>query len=456
MSFPSFRAARWLATSAALILSGVAAAQPTQLRFGDITTNILNIDVLNATEFSGTIDWGPVDNLATGLLEVEPDIDNPAVLVVLSGNVPFELPQPFQPPDGNWSYFSVSPQLTPVGVIGRFSVELAAPLVHKVTEDAPWYTDGPVEFINHSIDQDFILKPTSDAGDRMKHLKIEGQPFSLAVASASFDDAFGFNVQIASVDYIHDDEIALSANDRGSNDGYFENAVAPFGTAIIDQNGLAVQLASNGSKSFLTGFPYSMVVGLAEFELTYVANQMAPGGTMSAGAVLLQYRTDSCSGSPDATKTENHGPVEFALGADGGLLGQVDNSGFDPKTYEFDAFTYGPLQADGTVYIPGFRIAGGATNPANYLLAGRVNSGVNNASFAVYGEQEYAQGDGHYAGYNLPRGVLTGTNFNLILACNNAPFTASDANKMYIRRGGVSGTLEASEASVANLPPLNL
>lgn len=456
MSIPLLRATRWLAASAALCLGGLATAQPTQLRFGDITTEITQIDVLNAAQFSGTINWGPLVGLETGLLDTTPDNDNPGILIVLGGSVPFTLPQPFDPPAGNWPYYSVSPQLTAGGVVGRFSVELAAPLVYKTAVSSPWYIDAPVEFLNASIDQNFVLKPYASADERMKELKIEGQPFTVKVASASFSDMLGFQVQIDSVDYIHADEIALSANDRGSNDLYFENAIAPLGTAFIDRNGLAVQLASNGSKSFLTGFPYFMLVGLAEYQISYVANQLMPNATMSAGAVLMQYRTDPCSGSPDATKTENHGPVNFAIGIDGGLLGQVDNSGFAPKTYEFDAFTYGPIQANGTVYIPGFRIAGGASNPANYLLAGRVNSGVSGASFAVYGETEYTQGDGHYAGYNLPRSVLTGTNFSLKLACNNAPFTASDANKVYIRRGGVSGTLEASEASVAALPPLNL
>jgi len=456
MSFCAFRVARWLAVSAILLVSGVVAAQPTQLRFGDITTDITNIAVLNAAQFSGTISWGPFPALNTGLLDAAPDGGNPAVLVVLGGSVPFVLPQPYEAPTGNWPYFSSNTALGPAGATGTYAVQLAAPLVYKEVDTSPWYSDDPMPLSMGSIDEDLVLKANAVVGNGLKRVKIEGQPFTVAIASATFNDATGFLLTVASVDYIHADEIALSSAARGSNDAYFANAVAPSNTAFIDKNGLAVQLESDGSETFVTGFPYFWLAGLAEFQLSYVANQMLANGSMTLQGLLTEFRQDACSGSPNDKQSVAYGPATLAIGQDGGLLGTVDNSGQSAKTYEFDAFSYGPLSADGTLYLPGFRIVGGTSTPAQYLLAGRVDSGVNAASLAVYGEEEYSIGDGHYAGYNLPRSELTGTNFSLVLACKNAPFTASDANKLYIRPGGVSGTMEASDASVAALPPLDL
>jgi len=429
-------------------------AQPTKLRFGDIVTDIVNIDFYAGTQFAGTVSWGPDTDIVTGPTVVSTTGD-PDILQVDSGSVSIDLPQPYKPPTGNWEYFSEAVTLGPLGVSGEFSVQLPEELIYKSFPTEPWYNDSPIDFPGTTIDQDLVLESNPILGDNMVRVKIEGQPFSLELGSVVFQDSVGFTLTVDSFDYIHDDEIAEGSDLRGANDGYLANGIEDDGFAVITPDGLNVEVESDGAQNFLVGFPHSMLIGLAEYSIAWVDSELQPGSQMTSGAVATEYNTDSCSGGA-AMETVFHGPATFDIGTDGALLGAVDNSGETANNYEFDAFSIGPIQADGTVYVPGFITLGEADSPQSYVLAGRVDVGLTDTSFATDGETEYSEGDGFYAGYNLSRSQLTGTDFSMILACNNAPFSMSDANKLYYRHGGFSGTLEASESSVSALPPLDL
>lgn len=447
-----FRLLLVAALAAMSLLAGRAFAQPGTIRYGDIDTTRVSTTSWNGTTFEGTISWGPFANLPTGPLALTVVGD---VGTVTAGMTPFVLEQPYAPPTGNWSYFSESARLDSMGARAVVRVSLPDGVVYRFnTPSDKMYHDFPVSLGFQFLDQELrIAGAPIIAPDPIAAIKIENEPFSFPLVFGFFSDADGWTFTPSQFRYTHNDEFADGGGPLPSNDGFLQSGSVLNDTIRVLPGGASFTIVSAASQTYLTAFPSGVVVGTLDYSLTYTNNRIS-SGTAGSGGFLTNYRKGSCSGVPE-NGLESYGPAIFAVGSDGALIGAVDNSGLDPKTYTFDAISVGPVAANGTMYLPGWRSTGSLSNPAAYLLAGRDSNSTAGSAVHYPGEEEYELGAGSYAGYNLSVSQLLGQPFSVVLACANAPFD-SLASKMYIRRGGLSGTLDANPDSVAALPPLNL
>lgn len=437
-----------LALAMALLAPVMAMAQPATIRYGDVVTTVQSIGSWNpgTGAFSGVVSWSPAGNLSTGPLTLAM---NGSEGTVTDGETSFELAQPYLPTGGNWAYESQEGHLTSNGAQAIAVVPMSPGLVYR-TAAGRFYMETPLNIGLVSLDQDGRILPTSVPA--ILRVKPEHDPFHFAVNSTTFSDEDGW-IFDADFEYSHSDEFSEIGEVLPSNDSYLHYASLGINPVTGTPSGASFSIGGNAA-TYLTGFPsgfafldFGFIMGWTDGEIS--------GGIVNTNGSFSIYLHGSCGDEPEPTNLEVYGQTTFAIGTDGALIGSANNGAMPAKTYNFDAFEIGPISANGTLYIPGWKSAHAIENPAGYLLAGRSSEETTQAALHYPGEEEYDDGLGSYAGYTISQGQMAQRPFSIILACANAPFT-SLASKVYHRYGGFSGTLDADDASIAALPPLML
>lgn len=447
----------WLLTCLLILLAprpGSSAPAYTTLRFGDVDTAIEPGFSFAGGTFNGEVSWGPLADLATGPVTAQ-DIGG-GVLNVTAGVVFFSLPQPYD--SGDWSYYSTGMMLSPSGAQGTLGIVPPAGVLHKTTAVQEFYSEGPINIGMRNVDQDLKVRDALNLGVLLRRIKVENEPFSLAFTGVTtFSDADGFEIAGPQLEHDFLDEFQASGpGQRPCNTGWLLNADVD-GTVEIAPTGVAFEAQDSAEETFVTAFPREAALGLVDWSFTYAQNRVS-AGSLDAATILVAHRTDACDDG-DPTQLLTLGPATFAIGQDWALLGAPDQTS-QTEDLVFDAYQVSDIDADGEFYVPGDKTAGvfgiDALLPHAYLLAGRTAIANNPNSYAMFGEDAYVMGDGSYAGWNLHKPDLTGTDFSMVLACENAPFSSSNSSKLYVRYAGISGSLDASNSSVASLPPLEL
>lgn len=433
---------------------GIGTATAATLRFGDIDTTVLSGSVDLDSKFTGTVSWGPLASIDVGDVFVD-DVGGD-VLLVKAGFVSVSFPQPYDPPTGNWSYYATGTTLSDLGARAVVDVVLPDGIQFKRQESDAFYREGKMDIGVRNLDQEArIAGPIVLAGVASR-IRVENEPFTLRLVGAfDFSDAGGFVLSGATLEYTFKDEYQVGPGARPSNTNWLADGQL---TSIpsLTMQGLSFTATDATAATFAVAFPDDAGVFNADWTLNYASSRVQ-SGSLNSTAVAFTYRGEVCGGA--AADSVILGATTFSIGQDWALLGTPDQNG-DTETIAFDAYTIPDIDADGQYYIPGGKTAGvfgiDQFRPESYLLSGRVDIGANPNSFATPTEDAYTRGDGAYAGWTLHKSDLAGQAFSMVLACENAPFDSSSFSKVYLRRGGVSGTLDASDDSVADLPPLNL
>ncbi len=429
----------------------------TILRFGTIETDIESGTAPGGT-FNGVISWGPISNLPVGPLSVSPL--NDTVLVVSAGNVGLTFPQPYQAPGSNWSFESSGVVLTPSGCLASVDVVLPDGLLYKEDDSDFFFSEGTYDLGQVFLGQNAGIRDEIPLPGVLDRIKVENEPFSINVLGvATFSDAVGFTLTSSIMEHDFLVEFNAAPGPRPTNSGWMMQAGMDT-HAIVTPTGLqfqAHQIAPNANYDM--AFPYGHELRDVDWTIDYSDNSISSATVEADGGVRVTYASDPCDAGA-AQRSFTTGPVTFELADDWALLGAPDASMASDIDLEFDAYEIGPIDADGVVYVPGVKTAGESDLenllPSTYLLAGRIAAGTHDLVFVTFPEQEYTEGFGNYAGLTFDQGELTGTDFSVLMACENAPFSASPGTKIYVRGGGVSGCLDASQASITNLPPLML
>lgn len=427
----------------------------TTLRYGSIDAQIVT-GSLNGNTFNGTINWAGATNANTGNLTVT-DIGSGVLRVDIGTTVLF-FPQPYTPVNGNWSYNSKAILLNNSGAKGELDLLLPEGIQYKKLESDDFYRENIYGLDLVDLDQfGRVFVPVNLAG-KLSRMRVENEPFNIQITGAcTYDDTNGFVLTSGSLRHDFSDEFDLDI--RPTNTGWLHFASLN-NVPSVTHTGMQFEAEQKGaSQDYTTAFPAEMILNDANWSLTYEDNAIEEA-QLTTVSVIQNYRSEPCSAGP-ATRAFTVGPTTFDVGADWALMGKP-NSALGPNlNLIFDAYEIGPTKRDGTVYVPGSKTAGEANLedllPSAYLLAGRINVvGDGDLVFATYPEQAYTEGLAQYAGWNLELEEMEGVPFSLQMACVNAPFSSSDSCKIYLRRGGVSGSLDASPSSVASLPPLQL
>ncbi|MCB2155320.1 hypothetical protein KQI84_10565 [bacterium] len=441
-------------------------AQPfTQLQFGEsdkaILADITSFDSYLGTTFKGSISWSDALENVPVTLEVTHSGVASDPGKVFSGSVPFDLPQPYKSPSGNWAWYTTKATLSSLGARADFELQLPEGVIVKRRLTDPLFREEKLPFGFGNFDQELrYLGIRNFAAEELDVLKLENDPFWLLTnGNAWFTDVDGLQIPLGANDvrYVFKDEFDKSPGTRPANGGWMYYATPVNNLAVVHPDGLQLLIEDYTAENHLPGFPQGVVAGTVSFEVSFLNSQLTTGTVTSAGG-LLSYGGEICT-DPNAVTPQFFGPSELEVGPDGAILGTIDNSAAAPMEFPFDAYEVGPLEEDASLYFPGWKTSGASLNalPTEYLLAGRTDSADDDAALVMSGEEEYAEGDGSYAGYTLGRTAMSGVSFSVDLACNSAPFTSSNGgSKIYVRKGGISGTLDASEAAVAALPPLML
>lgn len=446
---------------AALILMTMATLAPAQankIQYGDIIVDVNTIISFDGVALDATFNWGPLTAAPTGNINV--DLDGTGDIFIVRDDGSFTaitLPQPYDPPAGNWSYESANMRLDASGAHGNLAIELPAQIQWKEdASDSMWREDAlPVG--NEFIDQNLVLKfmPSISVID-IDAIRMENEPFWFEdPVLITFQDVTGLVFHFAAgqqVVYQHEAEFSSGPGPRPSNDAFFAIARPVDNRCSVYPDGMRCTLESDLALLMQSGWPMGLQFGAANFNIEYEGNQIKQG-TFGSLTTVLSYDGAPCGGGP--LGSENLGASSLAVGPDGALLGSPATPNAGTFEYAFDAYQVGPVppSVDGTIYLPGWCTS---LFPSNYVISGRKDITTSANSLVSPGEEDYTDGMGFYGGYNLSRTEMAGVDFALEIACANAPFVSSNASKLYIRRGGVSGTLDASATSVGNLPPLNL
>ncbi|MCB2156675.1 hypothetical protein KQI84_17500 [bacterium] len=433
-----------------------------RMLFGPIEVDITDVASYNRTtgEFSGTIAWGNIKDIPTGTIVISPVGAPDCEASVVSGTVPISLPQPYKPIAGDWEYFSSNVTLDSTGCEGDFQLPLPAGVWYKTTYGFPLFLEEPLDLGTARLDQNRVIVGSFGFfPGEMEVVKMANEPFWIRFTEARWEDASGFVLLDAEPIYIHQDEFDYSGDTRASNDGFLYNTSSiPTGKAYINPDGVEVALESTAPSTFRMGFPFGWELQDVTWYLAYGANRLQ-GGHENVAKLTVTHNTGSCDGGA-ATNTIVYSGQDFELGLDGAMLKNAVLTGSDQQ-FGFETFKIGPVTAPGMLFFPGWVAMGDKDvkqilSPAEYLLQGRLDLELDPATVVLPGEQKYAIGEGYYAGLTLERPDLTGVEFSMLLACADAPFVASEFNKFYLRRGGFSGTLDASKNSPALGNPLML
>ncbi len=448
----------WLCALLAFILfppESRAGVTPNTLVFGDIEATVVNGTVIG-DEFNGTIAWAGSGNTAAGPLTVSDS--GGGVFNVTAGLVSLTFPQPYDPPLGNWTYNATGIALTATGASANVEVILPENIVYKRQDSEPFMREDVYDLGNIALDNDGVIKNSILLGGELERVKVRNEPFSIKVNGiAAFNDDNGFTLNNPVLEHDFRNEFATAPGVRPANAWWLDGGTFN-GIVSVKNGGLNFEAENLTPADYDLAFPVGMMLSGAIWQLQYAVSEVSIG-LLGADSVRQDYNSDSCTGGPPV-RTLATGNVLMQIGKDWALFGSPDSSTGPDFNIVFDAYNVGPFKIDGTVYATGTKALGETTLtdhlPHAYLYAGRLSAEVTDLVFATYPEDAYTEGVGVYAGFNVDKPDFDGVPFSVQLACENAPFTSSNASKFYVRRGGFTGLLDASADSVAMLPPLML
>ncbi|MDP8245464.1 MAG: hypothetical protein P9L94_15375 [Candidatus Hinthialibacter antarcticus] len=361
-------------------------------------------------------------------------------LTVISGTATFSNRSNHQR-DG-WTYDLKSGILNSSGASADAYVYLPQTISHRLgSSSGTTYRTVPISLGRQSLDSVIKLASSSIAMTDSISLYIEGLPFYVADSTFAFEPANGLVLSAAKSEYIHAARFRVAPGERASNDGLFNNNLKSLGTATVTPEGL--QGGFGGSaRSYMPAFPLASTVAHGSTHVE-ISNSVINGASSYVDTleVEITVETQGCDPAADSTLT-------FAINGSPAISGDgsVAHYGALSSAYPLAFNTYtGDAVSNAAWYQPGFQLRADAP-PASlhkvgqYLLAGRSAS-----SERLYykDSSEFNAGDGYYAGVNLMPGDLNTLNATAQIASDSLDLILNEGSKLYIRRGGFSGTFDA-------------
>ncbi|WP_146209344.1 hypothetical protein [Coraliomargarita sinensis] len=287
-------------------------------------------------------------------------------------------------------------------------------------------------------------------------------------------------------DYLAGAPVDPAKQTKADNSGYYHALASVDGASsliVTDVDGTAeMDVAYNlNSGSFKTHFPYGVAVPHSGGEITIAADAVTAGFLNLSSVLTLTYdqtcAADACgTGEQEGSLTLDPGALVFT--ADGGLVGSgslqgtgdqrqlswgyieaLSSSGSPVYAQQLGAFSNATFHATGH-FIRG---AGGSfaefnsggagdraarSAPADTLLAAVKGTTETDArTMARPGSTADQGGNYYYAGINLETasdGAVTGV---ATIGDQTVPYGLRGCNKFYVRKVGVTGTVEAVPGS---------
>ena len=316
----------------------------------------------------------------------------------------------------------------------------------------------------------------------------ESKPLQLGATSIEWDVSSGrFNVKGAGAgeyvrteetDYLLGAALPPELKVKPDNTGYYQAFDATINSDFqieTDANGAAVLNMECDFKagSFTTHFPLGTEISFGSGFMQIAGDVITDGGLLNVNKLTLDYERacvdrdgsemSGCGNSSDTGAfTVDVGSLGFT--PDGGLYGQgaLEANAIADKDLRWGKIDGSPDYAhslssfsDGTFHMTGHFLPGMGGNatdfddgalsrrhsdagPARALLAA-----TNGGSMARPGSADDAAGLHDYAGVNLYVGIDGAVADGAYIAGQLVPYSVRGCNRFYVRRSGVTGTLEA-------------
>ena len=425
---------------------------PVSVFFDDILTVITEVPTLSGSPLllSGK---GTFNDLAITYSSLTVTRDSELDLQVTGGSVTFSpSSDPYQP--DNWPYHYANAELNASGAFADMSVDLPVEMSYWDDASTNLFDRGPFPLdTGIQLTQDLLPRDTIPVPG-IRWFQWEGLPIYFISTEQTFTDADGFELGGTTVPFHYH---AFRLNDfenpgpRAFNDGYLYNpsGIVFDGTPFISSSGFQGRIVNTGG-TYCPAFPQGFEISFSTGTFVIVDSRLSPEESgLEDVEIDVEYDSAACSGD-DSVVTQSHSLPLASIGADRSLYAFGDSG---PHTYAWNTYLIEDI-THCQFYQPGYMVredtpTSHEDDVDEYLLS-PWDSEADDLYY--YGTSDFLAGEGLYAGLNLLRSDLDGITTDVDIdssPSNPLTLALNEGSKLYVRRCGVSGTLDAGTIGVS-------